>query len=84
MAFLALAVCFLLVANSVPPTVFMNEAFWLWAGRAMDRSGYYRVVMSDRSRAQRHDPRTAESRHGRSASAASASPSATCASHQRR
>jgi putative inorganic carbon (hco3(-)) transporter len=32
MAFLALAVCFLFVANSVPPTVFMNEAFWLWAG----------------------------------------------------
>ena len=32
MAFLALAVCFLLVANSVPPTVFQNESFWLWAG----------------------------------------------------
>jgi putative inorganic carbon (HCO3(-)) transporter len=32
MAFLAIAVCFLLVANSVPPTVFQNEAFWLWAG----------------------------------------------------
>ena len=32
MAFLGLAVCFLLVANSVPPTVFQNESFWLWAG----------------------------------------------------
>ena len=32
MAFLAIAVCFLLVANSVPPTVFQNEVFWLWAG----------------------------------------------------
>jgi putative inorganic carbon (hco3(-)) transporter len=32
MAFLAIAVCYLLVANSVPPTVFQNEAFWLWAG----------------------------------------------------
>jgi O-antigen ligase len=32
MAFLAVAVCFLLVANSVPPTVFQNEVFWLWAG----------------------------------------------------
>jgi O-antigen ligase len=30
--FLGIAVCFLVVANSVPPTVFMNEAFWLWAG----------------------------------------------------
>jgi O-antigen ligase len=32
MAFLAIAVCYLLVANSVPPTVFQNESFWLWAG----------------------------------------------------
>ena len=32
MAFLAIAVCYLVVANSVPPTVFQNEAFWLWAG----------------------------------------------------
>jgi putative inorganic carbon (hco3(-)) transporter len=32
MTFLAVAVCFLLVANSVPPTVFQNEVFWLWAG----------------------------------------------------
>jgi putative inorganic carbon (HCO3(-)) transporter len=32
MAFLGLAVCFVIVANSVPPTVFQNEAFWLWAG----------------------------------------------------
>ncbi len=30
--FLAITVCFLLVANSVPPTVFQNEIFWLWAG----------------------------------------------------
>jgi putative inorganic carbon (hco3(-)) transporter len=32
MAFLAIAICYLLVANSVPPTVFQNELFWLWAG----------------------------------------------------
>jgi O-antigen ligase len=30
--FVGIAVCFVVVANSVPPTVFMNEAFWLWAG----------------------------------------------------
>lgn len=30
--FLGIAVCFVVVANSVPPTVFMNEAYWLWAG----------------------------------------------------
>lgn len=43
MAFLALAVCFLLIANSVPPTVFMNESFWLWAGVLWTARGYYRV-----------------------------------------
>jgi putative inorganic carbon (HCO3(-)) transporter len=43
MAFLALAVCFLFIANSVPPTVFMNEAFWLWAGVLWTARGYYRV-----------------------------------------
>jgi len=32
MAFLGIAICFLVVANSVPPTVFQNELFWLWAG----------------------------------------------------
>jgi putative inorganic carbon (hco3(-)) transporter len=30
--FLGIAVCFIVVANSVPPTVFQNEAYWLWAG----------------------------------------------------
>ena len=30
--FLGIAVCFIIVANSVPPTVFQNEAYWLWAG----------------------------------------------------
>ncbi len=30
--FLGIAVCFVVVANSVPPTVFQNEAYWLWAG----------------------------------------------------
>jgi putative inorganic carbon (hco3(-)) transporter len=43
MAFLALAVCFLLIANSVPPTVFMNESFWLWAGVLWTARGYYRI-----------------------------------------
>ncbi len=43
MAFLALAVCFLFIANSVPPTVFMNESFWLWAGVLWTARGYYRV-----------------------------------------
>ena len=41
MAFLALAVCFLLVANSVPPTVFQNESFWLWAGVLWGARAYY-------------------------------------------
>jgi putative inorganic carbon (hco3(-)) transporter len=40
MAFLAIAVCFLLVATSVPPTVFQNEAFWLWAGVLWSGRGY--------------------------------------------
>jgi putative inorganic carbon (HCO3(-)) transporter len=40
MAFLAIAVCFLLVANSVPPTVFQNEVFWLWAGLLWGGRGY--------------------------------------------
>ena len=31
-AFIALTVCFLLLANFVPPTVFSNQMFWLWAG----------------------------------------------------
>ena len=39
-AFLALAVCFVVVANSVPPTVFQNEAFWLWAGVLWSARGY--------------------------------------------
>jgi putative inorganic carbon (HCO3(-)) transporter len=43
MAFLALAVCFVLVANSVPPTVFMNESFWLWAGVLWTAQGHYRM-----------------------------------------
>jgi putative inorganic carbon (hco3(-)) transporter len=43
MAFLPLAVCFLLVANSVPPTVFMNESFWLWAGVLWTARGSYRT-----------------------------------------
>jgi putative inorganic carbon (HCO3(-)) transporter len=41
MAFLGLAVCFLFVANSVPPTVFQNEAFWLWAGVLWGARTYY-------------------------------------------
>ncbi len=44
MAFLAIAVCFLLVANSVPPTVFQNEVFWLWAGVLWSGRGYFRRV----------------------------------------
>jgi putative inorganic carbon (HCO3(-)) transporter len=43
MAFLALAVCFLFVANSVPPTVFMNESFWLWAGVLWTARDHYRI-----------------------------------------
>jgi putative inorganic carbon (hco3(-)) transporter len=43
MAFLALAVCFLFIANSVPPTVFMNESFWLWAGVLWTARGSYHV-----------------------------------------
>ncbi len=31
-AFVGLAVCFLIVANFVPPTLFQNLLFWLWAG----------------------------------------------------
>jgi O-antigen ligase len=41
MAFLAIAVCFLFVANSVPPTVFMNESFWLWAGVLWSGRSYH-------------------------------------------
>ena len=41
-AFLGLAICFLIVANFVPPTLFQNLLFWLWAGLlwgfARDRS----------------------------------------------
>ena len=48
--FLAIAVCFLLVANSVPPTVFQNEAFWLWAGVLWCGRGY-----SQRLHARHHD-----------------------------
>lgn len=29
---IAIAIIFLVVANSVPPTLFPNEALWLWAG----------------------------------------------------
>ena len=36
MAFLAIAVCFLLVANSVPPTVFQNEVILALGWRALE------------------------------------------------
>lgn len=43
--FLGIAVCFVIVANSVPPTVFQNEAFWLWAGVVWSARGVGRTGM---------------------------------------
>lgn len=39
-AFLGLAVCFLIVANFVPPTLFQNLLLWLWAGVLWSQSYY--------------------------------------------
>ena len=47
-AFLGLAVCFLIVANFVPPTLFQNLLFWLWAG-VLWAVSYSRAVPPERA-----------------------------------